>query len=252
MIGNLKVSIITVCLNAQNTIEATIQSVLSQTYQDIEYIIIDGASTDRTLEIIEKYRKNLSKVVSERDEGIYDAMNKGLRVATGDVLYFLNSDDRLFSDSVIASVMKLFNEDHHWQLVYGDLVLENLPSKLMMDYLEPFSGSIENKFEFLRKGICQQRVFAKREVFNQIGAFDKNLKICADIKWFVQTFSYNIKMTHLPMNIAYFNSQGVSYREKVMLIREKLKIFLKHCSLGEFLHYLFYALWRNIHFILKR
>ena len=89
----MKISVITVCYNSENTIERTIKSVLSQTYQDIEYIIVDGLSTDKTLEIVNKYKDKIAKIISEKDTGLYDAMNKGIDNASGEYLMFLNSDD---------------------------------------------------------------------------------------------------------------------------------------------------------------
>ncbi|XSZ47713.1 glycosyltransferase [Francisella noatunensis] len=105
----MKVSIITVCYNSAETIEKTIQSVISQSYQDIEYIIIDGGSYDGTLDILTKYRSKLSKVVSESDDGIYDAMNKGIALATGDITHILNSDDCYSNSDVIESIVSAFN-----------------------------------------------------------------------------------------------------------------------------------------------
>lgn len=104
----MKVSIITVCYNSAETIEKTIQSVISQSYQDIEYIIIDGGSYDGTLDILTKYRSKLSKVVSESDDGIYDAMNKGIALATGDIIGILNSDDCYSNSDVIESIVSAF------------------------------------------------------------------------------------------------------------------------------------------------
>jgi glycosyltransferase involved in cell wall biosynthesis len=117
----MKVSIITITYNSAQTIEDTIQSVLSQDYSDIEYIIVDGASKDGTLEIIERYRNSISTVISERDKGIYDAMNKGVQKATGDVIGILNSDDFYADTSVISDLvrtMQLAGSD----ACYADLV----------------------------------------------------------------------------------------------------------------------------------
>lgn len=108
----MKVSIITVCYNSEEYIEEAVKSVLFQTYQNIEYIIIDGKSTDGKLNIINKYKDRISKIMSEKDEGIYDAMNKGAQVATGDIIYFLNSDDRLIDKDVIMDAAKKFEENN--------------------------------------------------------------------------------------------------------------------------------------------
>ena len=116
---NIKISIITVCFNAQNVIEACIQSVLSQTYLNIEYVIVDGQSTDGTLSIVHKYKDRITKIISEKDTGIYDATNKGIQASNGDVVYFLNSDDRLYDDEVIENIIEQFKEDKSLDIVYG-------------------------------------------------------------------------------------------------------------------------------------
>jgi glycosyltransferase involved in cell wall biosynthesis len=116
----MKVSIITVCLNSEKTIENTIQSVLFQSYKNIEYIVIDGNSTDNTKSILGKYADFISTVVSEPDKGLYDAMNKGLKLATGDVIGILNSDDLYKDLFVVEKVMKQFDEEV--DAVYGDIV----------------------------------------------------------------------------------------------------------------------------------
>ena len=114
----MKISIITVCYNAEDTISDTIQSVLSQDYEDVEYIIIDGKSTDRTLEIIQAI-KNGIQLISEKDKGIYDAMNKGINIATGDVIGILNADDVYKNNQVLTDVMNAFRDNV--SVVYGDI-----------------------------------------------------------------------------------------------------------------------------------
>jgi glycosyltransferase involved in cell wall biosynthesis len=116
----LKVSIITVCYNSAETIESTIRSVVSQDYNNIEYIVVDGKSTDNTLHIIEKYKSSITKLISEKDDGIYDAINKGIAVATGDIIGILHADDFYTNADVIRNVSKAFTEKNV-DTVYGDL-----------------------------------------------------------------------------------------------------------------------------------
>lgn len=117
----LKVSVITACFNSEKTIEDTILSVLHQTYKNIEYIIIDGASTDGTLEIIQKYKDRIACVMSEKDEGIYNAMNKGIKRSSGDIIALLNSDDFYKDEFVVEKVVHEF-ENKNCDSVYADLV----------------------------------------------------------------------------------------------------------------------------------
>ena len=116
----MKVSIITVSFNAENTIEDSIKSVLAQAYPDIEYIIIDGKSTDKTVDIIEKYRGKIHYFISEPDYGIFNAMNKGIKAATGDILYFLNTNDYIFDEKVIEDVVKFFQKTKA-TMIFGDM-----------------------------------------------------------------------------------------------------------------------------------
>src|SRR4030066_1450145 len=117
----MKVSIITVCLQSAETIEGTIKAVLSQDYKDIEYIVVDGGSTDGTLDIIKRYKNKIAKVISEPDNGLYDAMNKGLRSSKGDIVATLNSDD-VYADQTIVSQMVEFIQSNNLDAVYGDLI----------------------------------------------------------------------------------------------------------------------------------
>ena len=120
----MKVSIITVCLNSVATIEQSFQSVFSQDYPDIELVVVDGASTDGTLDVIHKYSSKIGAFISEPDKGIYDAMNKGIKLATGDVIGIMNSDDFYSSDKIISQVVEAL-KDSSIDAVYGDVSIVN-------------------------------------------------------------------------------------------------------------------------------
>ena len=118
----MKISIITVCKNAETTIEKTIQSVLSQSYKNIEYVVIDGASTDNTNALIKAYRNRISHYVSEIDHGIYNAMNKGIKFAKGDIVFFLNANDIFYDEFVLEKVASVFSKADI-ELLYGDVFM---------------------------------------------------------------------------------------------------------------------------------
>lgn len=118
----MKISIITPCFNSASTIRDTIESVLSQNYQNVEYVVIDGGSKDETPKIVAEYGHKITKFVSEKDNGIYDAMNKGIKMATGDIVGILNSDDFYISEDILSSVASAFNNNPDVQAVYGDLL----------------------------------------------------------------------------------------------------------------------------------
>lgn len=160
---NLKISIITICLNCDQYIEKTIQSVIAQIYPNIEYIIIDGASKDNTLKIIDKYRKNISHITSEKDNGIYDAMNKGVTAATGDIIYFLNGGDYFYSETSIHDIVDEFRENDFYDILFGDIIrYTDTFSKLQ-------SCDIKRFVDIVAKGICHQAIFARHNLFKEWG-----------------------------------------------------------------------------------
>jgi len=119
----MKVSIVTICKNAEDSIEGTIKSVISQTYKNIEYLIIDGKSTDMTVNIINQYQERLAYFISEEDNGVYEAMNKGILKSTGDIIFFLNSGDYFHENTIIEKVVKEFDSDPDLMFFYGDVLL---------------------------------------------------------------------------------------------------------------------------------
>jgi len=181
----LKISIITVCYNSAETIRDTIQSALEQDYSNIEYIIVDGASNDGTLSIIQEYTNQISKVISEPDKGIYDAMNKGIQLATGDVIGILNSDDFFDYPSVVSDIANQFKLNTKVDLIFGDLVFVQ-PSDLHK--IVRFYNSDKFRAWKLRFGWMPPHTasFIKRTVYEQVGLFNLKYKIAADYEFFVR------------------------------------------------------------------
>ncbi|MGY3055255.1 glycosyltransferase involved in cell wall biosynthesis [Pedobacter sp. UYEF25] len=190
---NLKISIITVVYNNERTLETAIKSVLSQTYDNIEYIIIDGSSTDNTMHIIDGYASKISVVVSEPDKGIYDAMNKGISKATGSVIGILNSDDVYNDENVILEVMSYFNTNVAIDIVYGDLVYvkyEDL-SKVVRKW-----DSLSYYKSYFEDGNVPPHpaLFVRREVYSVAGLFNIQLRLAADYEFMLRIFKrYNFK-----------------------------------------------------------
>lgn len=196
---NKKISIITVVYNNSGTIANAIESVLSQNYTNVEYIIIDGNSNDGTLEIINKYASTISKIVSEKDNGIYDAMNKGLKLATGDVIGILNSDDLYANNSILKEVMKHFNNDPNLDILYGDLVYvkhDNINKIVRTWTSKPY---YPNFFE--NGGVPPHpSLFVSARVYQKAGYFNLKYRLAADYEFMLRifkTFSFNIK--YLPL-----------------------------------------------------
>lgn len=174
----MKVSIITVCYNSASTIETTIQSVVSQDHKNIEYIIIDGGSTDDTLSIINKYKSNISKIISEKDDGIYFAINKGIAASTGDIIAILHADDFYTNNHIIRDVVKLF-EEKSVDTVYGDLQYVNREdtNKIVRNW---HSG--EYIAGLFLKGWMPPHptFFVKKECYNKYGSYNTILRSAAD------------------------------------------------------------------------
>ena len=180
----VKITIITVCYNSEATIEATIQSVAIQTYTNIEYIIIDGASTDHTLTIISKYSHLLTKVISEKDKGLYYAINKGIKLATGDVIGILNSDDFYKNEFVIqkiANEFKIKNVD----MVYGNIDYINKDEKIVR-----FWKSSIYKINSFKTAWHPPHpsLFVKKTVYEKYGHFDTDFKIASDFELMLRFF----------------------------------------------------------------
>ncbi len=242
-VNSLKVSIITVCFHAEKSIERTIQSVLSQDYAGIEYIIIDGASTDKTLEIIKKYEKRISKIVSEKDFGIYDAMNKGLPYATGDVVCFLNADDGFYDKEVVSDVVSVFNKYSDADIIYGKLFFINVPQGLCF-HPDRRNKERKTKLDMIINAMPHQATFVKKSVFARVGNFNLRYKIGADYDWFLRCRNAGVGMRFVDRFISFFNYDGVSSRKTH--IPERIALVYANSSLPLFLVYAVLALLRFI------
>ncbi len=226
----MKVSIITVVYNNKKTIEDTIKSVLNQTYKNIEYIIIDGASTDGTVDIIKSYEDKIDKFISEPDNGIYDAMNKGIKLTTGDIVGTINSDDFYASDNIIEMVMKEFKEKNIDSL-YGDLIYIKYDNINKVSRYWKSSKFIKGSF---LKGWHPPHptFFVKKDVYNRYGLFDTSLSISADFEIMLRFLErYEITTTYLPTVLIKMREGGISNNSlKNILIGHKniRKAFLKN------------------------
>jgi len=193
----MKVSIITVCYNSAETIEDTIKSVVEQTFKNVEFIIIDGGSTDGTHAIIEKYKDKIASFTSEPDEGIFDAMNKGVKKATGDVIGILNSDDFYKTNESIALVAEVFESDSDTLAVYGDIEYVN---KTDTDKIVRYWRSGRFKRGKMQYGWMPPHpsFFVRRQVYEKYGVFDTAFKISADYELMLRMlYKHKIKAAYI-------------------------------------------------------
>lgn len=205
----MKVSIITISFNSAATLEDTIRSVLSQDYPDLEYIIVDGNSTDGTLDIVKRYQSSIAQFISEPDKGIYDGMNKGLKMATGDIIGILNSDDMYEDSRVISDMVQLF-ESNQCEAAYADLVyVDRHDTSMVTRYWK--SGSY--KKGAFRKGWMPPHptFFVRKSVYDRYGYFNLHLKSAADYEIMLRFIhKHGIEPAYLPRVITRMRAGGQS------------------------------------------
>jgi len=238
----IKISIITVVYNGEKYLEKAIKSVLEQDYNNIEYVIVNGKSTDNTLSIIQKYRKHIDILISEKDNGIYDAMNKGIRISTGDVIYFLNSDDYLYSKDIISKVAKVFNKNSY-QLVYGNILQHDTTTK------KNHKGHGELNLKDIQQGQRppHQAAFVTRNLLEKYGGFNTEYKMVADYDLFCRIFKNNYReIIYINEIIANYNLHGYS-SEYIKRFRDSAKVIL--ANFGIFKYILWYK--RNLIRLIK-
>ncbi|MCV9931278.1 glycosyltransferase [Flavobacterium sp. LS1R47] len=212
------ISIITVCRNSEDSIEATMMSVVSQRYHNIEYIIIDGLSTDNTFAIANGYQEKFKEkeikfvCVSEKDKGIYDAMNKGIFKANGDWLIFMNSGDNFYDDLVLKNVFSQ-TFDNNEMVIYGDTLTKNAKTTIKPP------KKIQKEF-FFAETICHQSVFFKKEAFQIVGIFNLNYKIIADRIWLLKATILKVKFNYTPVIFSIWDEEGFSKENIPTYIKE--------------------------------
>ena len=203
----MKVSLITIAYNSAATIEDTIKSIVAQEYSNIEYIIIDGGSTDNTLSIIEKYKESISTIISEPDKGIYDAMNKGVQNATGDLVGILNSDDIYTDNKVVSNIVEAIgNKDS----IYADLVYVNRDNT---DKVTRYWKSGKYRRGIFKKGWMPPHptFFIKKSCYDQYGIYNLQLKSAADYELMLRMLhKHNISVAYLPEVITKMRVGGQS------------------------------------------
>jgi glycosyltransferase involved in cell wall biosynthesis len=219
----MKISIVTVCYNSEKTIKHCIESVLAQSHDEIEHIIIDGKSTDNTLDIIKEYSGGNIHYVSEKDSGIYDAMNKGIKLATGDLVGILNSDDFYASPDILTAVVNTFTSNIELEAVIGDVSYINPKNhnKTVRYYSSKNFNTSMFKFGFMPP---HASFFTKKKHFDQFGYYKTDYEIAADFELILRFFKkHNLNYKRLCLNMVYMRTGGIStnsYKSNVILNRE--------------------------------
>lgn len=225
------ISLITVTYNSGNTLFSTLQSVFSQTHLDIEYIIVDGVSKDHTIDVLKEYEPKFNgrlRWISEPDKGLYDAMNKGIRMATGDVVGILNSDDFFTGKDVLAQVARAFETDDRLAAVYGDVHFVH-PDKL--DKCIRYYSSKVFKRKLMRFGFmpAHPSFYLRRKYFGKFGCYKTDYRIAADFEFLLRViYKGNISIKYLPIDMVTMRTGGVSTSGVVShkwIMKEHLRAF---------------------------
>lgn len=220
---NPKISIITICYNAEQLIERTIKSVVEQNYENYEYIIIDGLSKDRTLDIVNKYKMQIDVVVSEKDNGISDAFNKGITQATGDLICFLNTGDYFLNTDVLSNVASDWEKNPVDVLFYIMQVgeLGYTPPKYYHDNAVKIWENMD---------IPHQACFCTKNLFNIVGNFDTDLKLRMDYDFFARCVKAGRTYRYIPKVISFYDDNGVTsnFKNKLSFKQEGIAVKKKY------------------------
>ena len=222
-----KFSIITVTYNAGKVLEDTIQSVVFQTYRNVEYIIVDGGSTDNTLDVAHKYQERISKVISEPDKGLYDAMNKGIRMATGDYLCFLNAGDELHENETLQKIVFTLKGKELPDVIYGETAIVDEEGHFL--HMRRLSTPEHLHWKSFKEGmlVCHQAFLTRRELA-LANPYDLRYRFSADFDWCIRIMkqSKNLHNTHLTL-IDYLN-EGMTTQNHKASLKERFRIMTKH------------------------
>ena len=248
------ISIITVCYNSESYIRDTIESVLNQTYDNIEYIIVDGESTDNTLDIIKEYEPKFNgrmKWISETEKGIYDAMNKGINLAIGDIIATINSDDVYADNNVLENVIEVFNEEH-CDACYGNVAMVKRDD---LNQISRLWKTDSNKyFSQLKYGWvpAHPSFFAKKRLYDKYGSFDLDFKIAADFDLICRFIEKNnIKLSYLNQTLVKMRIEGTSNNSLKAIYQGNKEAFISLKKNDVFPYLIFLKPLRKILYLLK-
>ncbi|CCZ48907.1 putative uncharacterized protein [Bacteroides sp. CAG:661] len=220
-----KFSIITVCYNAEATLEDTIQSVISQTYHHVEYIIVDGASKDRTMDIVNRYRDRIAVVVSEPDKGLYDAMNKGIRLATGDYLCFLNAGDSFHEDDTLQQMVHSIHTLQLPDVLYGETELVDHEGHFLR--MRRLQAPEHLTWKSFRQGmlVCHQAFFPRR---NLVMPYDLRYRFSADFDWCIKIMKKSKVLHNTHLTLIDYLAEGMTTRNHQASLKERFRIMARH------------------------
>lgn len=234
-------SIITVTYHAESVLEETILSVVSQTYHNIEYIIVDGASKDRTLSIVNKYRDKIQAVVSEPDKGLYDAMNKGLKMAKGEYVCFLNAGDTFHEDDTLQLIVHQLNKSNVLpDVIYGETALVDAQRHFVR--MRRLQTPDTLNWKSFRQGmlVCHQAFIAKRALAE---TYDLNYRFSADFDWCIRVMKKASLLHNTRLTLIDYLDEGMTTKNRKASLKERFRIMAKHYGyISTVLHHVWFVL----------
>ena len=227
----MKISVITVCYNSVTTLQDTLESVLRQTYPDVEYIVVDGASKDGTKELIEKYAPKFSgrmKWISEPDQGIYDAMNKGIRLATGDYLCFLNAGDSFHEDDTLQQMVRSISGNELPDVLYGETELVDKEGHFIR--MRRLAAPEVLTWRSFKQGmlVCHQAFFAKASL---VEPYDLQYRFSADFDWCIRVMKKARTLHNTHLTLIDYLEEGMTTQNRQASLRERFRIMARHYGL---------------------
>ena len=222
-----KFSIVTVTYQAGKVLEDTIQSVIFQTYRNVEYIIVDGGSTDNTLDIVKKYQDRISIVVSEPDKGLYDAMNKGIRLATGDYICFLNAGDELHENETLQRMVVTLKGKEIPDVIYGETAIVDEEGHFL--HMRRLQAPDVLHWKSFKEGmlVCHQAFFARRELALK-HPYDLQYRFSADFDWCIRIMKDAKYLHNTRLTLIDYLNEGMTTRNHKASLKERFRIMAKH------------------------
>ena len=222
--SNPLISLVTVVFNGENLIADTLRSAVNQTYKNIELVIIDGASKDKTVEIAKQFQSHIGTLISESYKGIYDAMNKGIKASKGEWVYFLNAGDSFYDEKVLEDIF-IKREIENVDLIYAKVQTKNEPTGI--DYITGKEITFNDFFS--KYPICHQATFTRKTAFDKIGMYDIQYRLAADTEWFARFFKFHANKTlFIDRIVAFYDIQGTTYHKRMDGYKEYLQFGKKH------------------------
>jgi glycosyltransferase involved in cell wall biosynthesis len=246
----LKLSIITITYNAEKYLERTIQSIINQSIQDFEYIIIDGKSKDGTLAIAEKYKSSVNKLISEPDKGLYDAMNKGLKNASGDFVWFMNAGDEINDNQVVEKIYKAISDEI--DVLYGDAFFVDNDGNIqgLRSEITPHRLPKDLKWQDMKLGmlVCHQAFIARKSIAPLY--MENNLS--ADVDWEIECLKQAREVKYLNFVVAKYLTGGISNKQLKRSLLDRYEVLKKHFGLTGVITAHLQILLRGLNLIIKK